>query len=532
MCRANDTFVGVLKLAALIKESQYKYMSNIILLLGDQLSTDISALEDFDKNNDIIIMAEVQSEASYVKHHKRKIAFLFSAMRHFAQALQDDGYTVKYQKFDDKNAEPDLEAVLQKHLKDASFERLVLTEPGEWRLMQCFQNWRDQWDITVEIRNDNRFLCSHDMFRDWAGDKKKGLRMEFFYRKMRKKLNLLMEGDDPVGGKWNYDHENRSRLPEDVIPPTRPEFEPDDITQDVLKIVDDHFSSHIGSLDNFDYPVTATDGQAYLDWFIEKALPKFGTYQDAMKEGDALLFHSHLSGLINCGLLSPLACCDAAQKAYHSGHAPLNAVEGFIRQIIGWREFMRGIYWLKMPEYAAENALNAKRDLPDFFWTGETKLNCLHHAVEDTKALGYAHHIQRLMVLGNFCLLAGIDPKQVQEWFLAVYHDAYEWVELPNVSGMALFADGGFLASKPYAASGSYINKMSNYCKNCAYKVQDKTGENACPFNILYWDFMARNQEALRDNHRMGMTYRTWDKMTDEKQTTIQKEAETFLKSL
>lgn len=507
-------------------------MTNIILILGDQLSLNITSLKDFNKETDLIVMAEVASEATYVNHHKRKIAFLFSAMRHFASNLQADGYRVDYQKFDDLNAGKDLEAVLKKHLEANAFERLILTEPGEWRLLQIFQNWRDQWDVTVEIRNDDRFLCSHDMFRDWAGEKTSGLRMEFFYRNMRRKLNLLMEGDKPIGGKWNFDHDNRARLPNDVVPPKRPSFNPDAMTIDVIETVEQHFSDHIGSLKNFDYPVTAQDGEAYLEWFIQEALPNFGTYQDAMKEGDALLFHSHLSGLINCGLLCPLACCKAAERAFYEGHAPLNAVEGFIRQIIGWREFMRGIYWLKMPEYVDANALNAHRDLPEFFWTGDTKLNCLHNAVEDTKALGYAHHIQRLMVLGNFCLLAGIDPKQVQEWFLAVYHDAFEWVELPNVSGMALFADGGFLASKPYAASGSYINKMSNYCKSCSFKVQEKTGEKACPFNVLYWDFMDRNQDALRKNHRMGMTYRTWDKMTPEKQGIIREDARAFLETL
>lgn len=504
-------------------------MAKLILILGDQLSENLSSLKEFDPHQDKIVMAEVMDEAQYVKHHKKKIAFLFAAMRHFAEHLRNKGFSVDYYAIDRDTPLKSLEEAVQNSLKGQSFGQLIITEPGEYRLLQIMQNWRDDWDITVEIRNDDRFLCSHDDFEQWAGDKPKSLRMEFFYRMMRKRLNLLMDDDKPVGGKWNYDHDNRARLPKDITIPKRPTFTQDATTQQALKDVESHFSHHFGTLGHFDYPVTKAEANDYLDWFIKHALPDFGTYQDAMQEGDALLFHSHLSGLINCGLLDPLTCCHAAETAYREDQAPLNAVEGFIRQIIGWREFLRGIYWLKMPDYACANALKATRPLPQYFWTGKTKMNCLKQAIQDTHDLAYAHHIQRLMVIGNFCLIAGIEPKQVQEWFLAVYHDAYEWVELPNVSGMALFADGGFLASKPYAASGSYIHKMSNYCGNCAYRVQDKTGKDACPFNLLYWDFMDRHEETLSSNHRMGMIYRNWAKAPDDRKTLIRKEAAQLL---
>ena len=281
--------------------------------------------------------------------------------------------------------------------------------------------------------------------------------------------------------------------------PDRPTYPPDATTEEVLALVRERFGNHFGRLDAFDYPVTRKQAKGYLRWFVQEALPSFGSYQDAMVEGQPLLFHSHLSALINCGLLLPAECCEAALAAYGKDAAPLNAVEGFVRQIIGWREFIRGIYWREMPSYAARNALGAHRPLPDFFWTGATELNCMAQCIGETRDNAYAHHIQRLMVLGNFCLLAGLDPRQVQEWYLVVYHDAYEWVEMPNVVGMILHADDGLFATKPYAASGNYINRMSDYCENCRYDVKQRTGDDACPFNYLYWDFMARNAGRLSD---------------------------------
>jgi deoxyribodipyrimidine photolyase-related protein len=292
------------------------------------------------------------------------------------------------------------------------------------------------------------------------------------------------------------------------------------------------FGNHFGRLDGFDYPVTRTQAATYLAWFVREALPGFGAYQDAMRQGEPLLFHSHLSALINCGLLTAAECCEAAVAAYHDGAAPLNAVEGFVRQLIGWREFIRGIYWREMPGYGERNALGATRPLPDLFWTGETAMNCLRQSVRGTRDHAYAHHIQRLMVLGNFCLLAGIDPKAVQEWYLVVYHDAYEWVEMPNVVGMVLYADGGLIASKPYAASGNYINRMSDYCGRCEYDVNVRQGPGACPFNLLYWDFVARHRDRLAANPRAGQAVRTLERMDIAKLEVVRSQARAFLDAL
>jgi deoxyribodipyrimidine photolyase-related protein len=300
----------------------------------------------------------------------------------------------------------------------------------------------------------------------------------------------------------------------------------------VIDLVAQKFSSHFGNLDNFYFAVTREQALQVLDKFISERLANFGDYQDAMVQNEPWLYHSHISFYINCGLLDPLECIESVQKAYYDKKVPLNATEGFIRQILGWREYIRGIYWLKMPEYADLNYFNATKNLPEFYWNANTKMNCLRQCVLETQQNAYAHHIQRLMVLGNFALLAGIDPKQVNEWFLIVYADAYEWVEMPNVTGMILYADGGYFASKPYAAGGNYINKMSNYCKNCSYKVTQKNGDNACPFNYLFWDFLIRNRSKLENNPRIGMMYRTFDKMDSDKKAAIRLDSERFLKDI
>jgi deoxyribodipyrimidine photolyase-related protein len=334
-----------------------------------------------------------------------------------------------------------------------------------------------------------------------------------------------MDGEEPIGGQWNYDDENR-KSPEKGLSIPKPYCNDiDGITRAVIDLVAKRFPDHFGALDPFYFAVTRDQALQVLKIFIDQRLNHFGDYQDAMIEGEPWMYHSHISFYLNCGLLLPLECVKAAEEAYKLGKVPLNAVEGFIRQIIGWREYVRGIYFLKMPEYAKANFFEATRDLPDFYWTANTRMNCLRQCVIETESNAYAHHIQRLMVLGNFALLAGIDPAQVNEWFLTVYADAYEWVELPNVSGMILFADGGYLASKPYAAGGGYINKMSDYCKNCTYKVTKKNGHDACPFNYLYWDFLVRNRDKLRSNHRIGMMYKTYDLMSDDKKKDIREDS-------
>ncbi len=501
-------------------------------VLGDQLSMNLSSLKGADKENDIVLMAEVDEEASYVPHHKKKLAFIFSAMRHHAQALRDDGYSVVYERLEDAGPVSSFAGALKRAVAAHKPRKIIVTEPSEWRVRQTMDDWAQELDVPVEIRPDTRFIASHDDFRTWAGDGRKSLRMEFFYREMRRRTGYLMRGDTPEGGQWNYDSENRQKLPAGIAIPKRPSFAPDAITRDVLTYVGARFADNFGDLEPFDYPVTRDDALQCLDWFVTNALARYGDYQDAMKQGEPLLFHSHLSALINVGLLDPDECCRRVEVAWHAGDAPLNAVEGFIRQIIGWREFIRGIYWLHMPGYADANALNATQPLPDFFWSADTDLNCLRQSIGETKANAYAHHIQRLMVIGNFCLLAGLDPKEVQRWYLLVYHDAYEWVEMPNVIGMILFADKGLFASKPYAASGAYIDRMSDYCGSCAYDVKAKNGPQACPFNYLYWDFLARNQADLRRNPRLGMIYKSLDRMSDDKRRAVSDDAEAFLGSL
>ncbi|MBO0902563.1 cryptochrome/photolyase family protein [Jiella sonneratiae] len=505
-------------------------MATLRFVLGDQLSRNLSSLRDL-AEGDVVLMCEVADETRYVRHHKRKIAFLFAAMRHFAEDLRARDVTVDYVALDDAANTGcftgELERAVARHRPDG----VVVTEPGEWRVRQMMEDWREELDVSVDIRPDDRFLCSHERFRAFAHGLKQ-LRMEFFYREMRKETGYLMEGDEPAGGRWNFDHSNREPLAADVAPPERPTYGVDETTREVLDLVAARFGNHFGGLDDFDYPVTRRQALHSLAWFVETALPDFGTYQDAMREGEPLLFHSHVSALINCGLIDPREACERAEAAWRDGSAPINAVEGFIRQIIGWREFVRGVYWREMPDYAASNKLLARRKLPDFFWTGETDLNCLGACFREVRDSAYNHHIQRLMVIGNFCLLCGFDPKEVQEWYLVVYHDAYEWVEMPNVVGMILYADGGLFASKPYAASANYIDKMSDYCGSCRYSPKLKTGEGACPFNLLYWDFVARNAERLQGNPRMARTYATLGRMDAKKVATIRREAEGFLDGL
>lgn len=498
------------------------------LILGDQLSHEITSLSDIDRENDVVLICEVMEEATYVKHHKKKIAFLFSAMRHFAPELERRGVRVRYVKLDDPDNSGSFTGEIRRAIKALRPERIVVTEPGEFRVREAMDRWAGQFGLPVEIRDDTRFLCSLAEFKSWA-DGRKTLRMEYFYREMRRKYGILMNGDQPEGGLWNYDSQNRKPPSGGLLIP-KPRFtEPDGITREVMELVSARFSDHFGDLEPFYFAVTRKQALDVLESFITERLPHFDDFQDAMIEGQPWMYHSHLSFYLNCGLLNPLEVVREAERAYRQGRAPLNAAEGFIRQIIGWREYVRGIYWLKMPEYAELNALNARRPLPWFYWSGETDMNCLKQCVEETKANAYAHHIQRLMVLGNFALLAGVDPKQVNEWFLVVYADAYEWVELPNVSGMILFADGGYLGSKPYAAGGAYINKMSDYCKNCVYDVKLKTGPKACPFNYLYWNFMIENKDRLRKNPRLGLTYKTLEKMSADQRSQITGSAEKFL---
>ena len=506
-------------------------MTALRIILGDQLSEQISSLDGADPQQDIILMCEVTAEATYVKHHKKKLAFIFSAMRHFAEELQAKGYQVDYIRLDQDAPLHSFTEAIEQILATYKLDHIITTEPGEYRVLMEQQSWAETFDLPVFIRPDTRFLCDHAEFERWSAGRK-SLRMEYFYRDMRKKFAVLMKGDQPVGGQWNFDSDNRkSPQPSFDVPDTY-HSAPDAVTRDVLHLVETQFADHMGDTSQFHFAVTAGQARAALAQFIEERLPYFGDFQDAMIQGKPWMYHAHIGLYLNVGLLLPLDCITAAEQAYRDQKAPLNAVEGFIRQILGWREFVRGIYWQKMPDYAELNFFEAKRALPAFYWDADTKMNCMHQSVTETAHNAYAHHIQRLMVLGNFALLAGIDPRQVNDWFLSVYADAFEWVELPNVTGMALFADGGLLASKPYASGGTYINKMSNYCKGCSYKVNQKSGPDACPFNYLYWDFLDRNREKLGNNHRVGMMYKVYDRMADDKKQAIYYDSSAFLMGL
>jgi (6-4)DNA photolyase len=504
---------------------------NVCLVLGDQLNQHISSLDDISRTNDIIMLCEVAEEATYVKHHQKKLVFIFSAMRHFAEVLRADGFQVHYVTLEQAGNTGTFSGEIKRAVERYKPDKVIVTEASEYRVVQDMKSWQKTLGIKLEIRPDRRFLCSHKGFNDWAKGRKQ-LRMEYFYRELRKSYQILMDGDLPIGGQWNYDAENQKPLPETVNIPETYRLAPDVITQKVIKMVSERFSDHFGDIDDFHYAVTRQQALDALKQFVETRLTLFGDYQDAMLQNEPWLFHSHISLYLNCGLLLPMDCIKLAEEAYHKHLVPINAAEGFIRQIVGWREFVRGVYWLYMPEYAKKNSLDAQRRLPEFYWSGQTKMNCVAQCVKETKQHAYAHHIQRLMVLGNFALLAGIHPDEINEWYLLVYADAYEWVELPNVTGMALFADGGLLASKPYAASGAYINKMSNYCNSCHYNVKEKHGESACPFNYLYWHFLIRNQETLAKNPRMTMIYSSLNKMDKTKYQQILDDSERFITKL
>lgn len=506
-------------------------MRNLRLILGDQLSDCISSLVDI-KPDEKVMICEVMEEATYVKHHPKKIAFLFAAMRHFAIELEEKNIKVRYIKLNDPKNTGSLTGELKRAIDDLNITNIIVTEPGEYRIKQMMESWQKSLGILVEIRPDTRFLCSTQEFNAWALGKKQ-LVMEYFYRIMRKKHHILMEQNGtPTGGKWNYDKENRKPPSKNLKSPTRISHKKSDILKQVLLLVEKEFSSNFGDLEPFHYAVTRKQAIIELEDFIERILPNFGDYQDAMVKGEAFLNHSLLSSYINAGLILPIEVCQKAQEAYLKGKVPINAAEGFIRQILGWREYIRGVYWLKMPQYGELNYLEANEPLPNFYWGSKTKMACISEVIKHTRKYSYSHHIQRLMVTGNFALIAGLDVKQVQEWYLAVYSDAYEWVEMPNTLGMALFGDAGILGSKPYAASGKYINKMSNFCKDCFYKPEDLLNKNACPFNSLYWNFIACNRKKLENNHRLFYVYNIWDKFDQSKQKAIQVKASEIIASM
>lgn len=484
-----------------------------------------------DPAHSVILMMEVMEEASYVPHHPKKIAFVLSAMRHFAQELCEMGWTVDYVALDDPSNTGTFTDEVARAINRHSITNISLTEPSEFRVEDSVRRWEDEFGVGVHVHMDDRFVCSREEFAQWA-EGRKSLRMEYFYREMRKKTGLLMNEGKPEGGKWNFDSENRKPAATNLFMPRPRQFVPDAITQEVLQLVAARFSENFGSLDDYWFGASRSDAEDVLESFLSEALPQFGSFQDAMLEGQSFLYHAVISLYLNIGLLSPLSVCRRVEEEYRAGRVPINSAEGFIRQIIGWREYVRGIYWREMPGYHKRNHLDAHRSLPSFYWNGETQMNCLRACISQTRDEAYAHHIQRLMITGNFALLAGIDPEQLHEWYLAVYADAFEWVELPNTLGMSQFADGGLLASKPYASSGAYIDKMSDYCSGCRYSVKVKEGEQACPFNYLYWDFIARHEERFKNNPRMAMIVRSYGKFGSEKKSQIAADARRFLDEL
>lgn len=503
----------------------------LIPVLGDQLSMNLSSLKGADPRHTVILMMEVADETGYVRHHKAKIAYILSAMRHHAEALTLAGWTVDYVHLDDPDNTGSFTGEVARAVQRHAPERIVVTQAGEWRVAAMLDAWETMFGIPVDVRPDTRFIASQSEFEDWARNHQE-LRMEFFYRLMRRKTGLLMKGDKPEGGKWNYDADNRKPAPKKDTPPEPLRFAPDMITRDVLTLVAARFDNHPGSLEGFAYAVTAEEALAQAEAFMAHGLPKFGDYQDAMLTGQHQLWHSVLSPYINSGLLDPLELCRMAEGEYEDGRVSLNSVEGYIRQIIGWREYVRGLYWHVGPDYAERNFLRATRPLPDFYWTGETDMHCMAQALGQTLDTAHAHHIQRLMVTGNYAILIGADPAEVHRWYLEIYIDAYEWVELPNVVGMSQFADGGIIASKPYVSSGAYINRMSNYCGSCRYDVKKRVGEDACPFNALYWDFLARHEARFEGNVRMAMAYRNWNRMAEADRKAVRAQAAGYLKGL
>ncbi|WP_150523619.1 cryptochrome/photolyase family protein [Roseibium sediminis] len=504
---------------------------HLVLVMADQLSTTISSLRNFDPVQDHVLMVEVMEEATHVPHHRKKIVFLLSAMRHFATELGGRGWPISYVSLDDQNNTGSFTGEVARAVEQLSPQTIVLTRPGEWRVLQMAEAWTQLTGCPIEIREDDRFITSPDEFQRWAEGRKQ-LRMEYFYREIRRKTGLLMEAGKPAGGKWNFDAENRKPASGDLFRPQPARFAPDEMTLEVLQLVKTRFADRFGDLEPFWFAVTQEQATRAFDHFVKEALPLFGDYQDAMLRGERFLYHSVVSAYLNVGLLNPLEMCRRVEEEYLAGRVPINAAEGFIRQVIGWREYVRGIYWMKMPGYVDENHLAAQRHLPSFYWTGETDMMCMAEAISQTREEAYAHHIQRLMVTGNFALLAGLSPKGVHEWYLSVYADAFEWVELPNTLGMSQYADGGILGSKPYAASGAYIDKMSDYCSSCSYDVKQKMGEGACPFNLLYWHFVDGNRGRLNGNPRMQMVYRTWDKMSGDRRGQVIADAEKILEKL
>jgi deoxyribodipyrimidine photolyase-related protein len=497
--------------------------SKAVFILHDQLNLDAwpSWIRD---EKPLLIFMESAEKGNELPHHKKKAIYVLSSMRHFALECAEAGYPIHYH-------------TTKKHFDDGLSEILSVNEnlnitymiPSEWDSRERLQNVREEFRERVEEIPNNFFLADAEEYKERVKD---GWLMEYFYREMRKKTGYLMQGDQPEGGEWNYDEQNREKLPKDHPVPGIAETELDEITKEVIEMVDEWYGNSFGKSENFTYAVTRRQALYRLNEFIDERLDEFGPYEDAMAQGKYDLFHSHLSLYMNNGLLLPKEICDKAEEAYKEGKARLNSVEGLIRQIIGWREYVRVYYEAMMPEVREANHFNFTNKLPEMYWTGETKMNCMSECLKPVIDDGYSHHIPRLMVLSNFSNLTETDPRKLNRWFHLAYVDAYEWVVLPNVLGMSTFADGGVLGSKPYVSSGNYINKMSDYCKQCEYKISKKTGEDACPFNYLYWNFIDKHRETFSQNGRANFMVNMFDKKSEEDKKAIWESSEKFIKKL
>ncbi|KPF60301.1 deoxyribodipyrimidine photolyase [beta proteobacterium AAP51] len=499
-----------------------KPLRHLVVVLGDQLDRQAAAFDGFDPAQDRVWMCEAAEEATHVWCSQQRLAVFLSAMRHFAQALREEGLPLHYS----EQHPGSLAQALGEALAATPPQAVVMTEPGDHRVQQALLQACAAAGVPLQLRNDRHFLCSREEFAAHARGRKQ-LRMEYFYREMRRRHRVLMDGEQPAGGEWNYDAENRETFgpqgPGFVPAPKR--FAPDALTQQVLELVRTRYASHPGQVDDFGWPVTRAQGLQVLQTFIEERLPDFGRWQDAMWEGQPWLYHSHISVALNLKLLHPREVVAAAEAAWRAGRVPIAAAEGFIRQVLGWREYVRGIYWQEMPGYLELNALDAAQDLPPWFWTGDVPMACLRDAIGQTLRLGYAHHIQRLMVTGLYLLLHGVHPQQVHAWYLSVYVDAVEWVELPNTLGMSQFADGGLMASKPYAATGKYIERMSDHCRGCRFKPAVRTGPQACPYTTLYWDFLMTHEKRFASHPRMALQVKNVARLAEPERAALRRRA-------
>lgn len=505
---------------------------HLVFILGDQLDHESLALADFDVESDVVIMAEVPEESTHVWSSKPRSAFFFAAMRHFADSLTARGMCVEYARIG-SHGFVSLTDVLRDAVERLKPTRVVMTEPGDWRVERALITCAETGAFTLETRPDAHFMCTREEFRAWAGDKRQ-FRLEYFYRLMRKRYDVLMDGDQPMEGRWNFDSKNRGSFPKKgpgAVPPPL-QIAPDRITQEAIADVEAHFATHPGTLTDFAWPVSRTDALRSLHRFVEERLPLFGAWQDAMWTDEPYLFHAHLAALLNVKLLNPREVIAEAVKAYNQGKVSIEACEGFVRQVLGWREFMRGMYWLDMPGMRDANFFGHSGPLPQWYWTGETHMRCMQQTIGQTLTHGYAHHIQRLMVTGIFALLAEVEPQLVEDWYLAVYIDAVDWVELPNVAGMALYANGGRFTSKPYIASGQYIKRMSNYCDGCRYKPAEKVGVSACPVSTLYWNFLDKHEAMLIANPRTSLMAKNVTRLSAPVREAIKERATWVLSNL